>query len=60
MCGLIACTGVAKKCFPGLVNFVIAVAFHFCLNLPATFSQPGKHSFGTPVESRNILTCIKL
>ena len=27
--------------FPGLVNFVPAVAYHFCLNLPAAFSQPG-------------------
>ena len=24
----------------GLVKFVPAVAYHFCLNLPATFSQP--------------------
>ena len=29
-----------KECFSSLVNFVIAVAYHFCLNLPATFSQP--------------------
>ena len=29
------------------MNFVIAVAHH-CLNLPRTFSQPGKHSFGDP------------
>ena len=27
---------------PGLVNVVHAVAYHFCLNLPAAFSQPGK------------------
>ena len=27
--------------FAGLVNFIIAVAYHFCLNLPAAFSQPG-------------------
>ena len=27
--------------FPGWVNFVPAVASHSCLNLPATFSQPG-------------------
>ena len=26
---------------PGLVNFVPAVAYHFCLNLPAAFLQPG-------------------
>ena len=27
--------------FPGLVNFVPAVAYRFCPNLPAAFSQPG-------------------
>ena len=27
--------------FPGLVNFAHAVAYHFCLNIPAAFSQPG-------------------
>ena len=27
--------------FPGLVNFFPAVAYHFCLNLPAAFSQHG-------------------
>ena len=25
----------------GLVNFVPAFAYHFCLNLPAAFTQPG-------------------
>ena len=39
--------GSPKECFPGLVNFVTAV-YHFYLNLPRTFSQPGKHSFGDP------------
>ena len=29
------------EAFPGLVNFVPAVAYHFCLNLQAAFSQPG-------------------
>ena len=27
--------------FPGLVNSIPAVAYLFCLNLPAAFSQPG-------------------
>ena len=27
--------------FPGLENFVPAVAYPFCLNLSAAFSQPG-------------------
>ena len=26
--------GSPKECFPGLVNFVSAVACHICLNLP--------------------------
>ena len=38
--------GSAKRLKPGLVKFVPAVAYHFCLNLPGAFSQPGKHSFG--------------
>ena len=31
----------AKRRAPGLVNFVPAVAYHFCLALPAAFMQPG-------------------
>ena len=41
-------TGSPNECFPGLVNFVPAVAYHFCLNMPRAVSQPGKHSFGNP------------
>ena len=26
---------------PGLVNFITAVAYHFCPSLPAAFTQPG-------------------
>ena len=33
--------GTAKRLRPGLVNFVPAVAYHFCLNLPAAFTKPG-------------------
>ena len=33
--------GSAKRRSPGLVNFVTALAYHFCLALPAAFSQPG-------------------
>ena len=29
---------------PGLMNFVPAVAYHICLNLPAAFTQPGASS----------------
>ena len=31
----------AKVGAPGLVNLITAVAYLFCLNLPAEFSQPG-------------------
>ena len=31
----------AKVDVPGLVNFIPAVAYHSCLNLPAAFTQPG-------------------
>ena len=40
--------GPAKKQFPGCENFVLAVAYHFCLALPEKFSQPGNHSFAGP------------
>ena len=32
---------ISIRPFPGLVNSVPAVAYHFWLNLPATFSVPG-------------------
>ena len=56
-CGVVV-QGSPKECYPGLVNFVIAVAYHFCLNLPGAFSQTGKHSFGDPCRvpaSRSLL-----
>ena len=40
----------AKKRFPGLVNFVPAVDYLFCLNLPEKFSQPGTHFFARPCK----------
>ena len=33
----------SAKAIPGLVNFVIAVAYYFCLALPAAFTQPGSY-----------------
>ena len=33
--------GSSIRWAPGLVNFVPGVAYHFCLNLHAAFSQPG-------------------
>ena len=42
----------AEKVFvEGLVNFVPAIAYLFCLTLPAAFSQPHtKPFFGLPVQ----------
>ena len=33
---------------PGLVNFVTAVAYLFCLALPTAFTQPGAHLLPGP------------
>ena len=38
----------AKKRSLGLVKFVAAVAYHFCLVLPAAFTQPGDHLLAKP------------
>ena len=40
--------GLAKRLWTGLVNFVPAVAYHFCLALPAAFKQPGDHLLAEP------------
>ena len=34
---------LAEVSAPGFVNFITAVAYHFCLNLPVAFTQPGPH-----------------
>ena len=34
--------------YPGLVNFVTAVAYLFCLALPTAFTQPGVHLLPGP------------
>ena len=39
-----------------MVNFVTAVAYHFCLISPAAFSQPGKHSFDDPCKNLETFT----
>ena len=36
----------AKIGAPGLVNFITAVAYHFCPSLPAAFTQPGASTSG--------------
>ena len=33
--------GSTNRRAPGFVNFVLALAYHLCLNLPAAFTQPG-------------------
>ena len=38
----------AKRLWPGLVNFVTAVAYHFCLSLPTAFTQPGRSPLAEP------------
>ena len=40
--------GSAKRYQLGLVNFTVAVAYHFCLSLPETFTQPGRRLFAEP------------
>ena len=40
--------GPAKTRSPGLVNFIIALAYHFCLALPAAFTQPRYHLLAEP------------
>ena len=37
-----------RRLRPGLVNFVPAVAYHFCLNLPEKLSQPGNGILAQP------------
>ena len=36
--------GSAKRLWPGLVRFVSALAYHFCL----AFTQPGDHLLAEP------------
>ena len=39
---------LAKRLWPGLVNFVPALAYHFCLILPAGFTKPGRILLAEP------------
>ena len=48
--------GPAKLWSPGLMNFVSAVAYLFCLNLPAAFSQPGDQNFAGPCSRTHSFT----
>ena len=49
--------GSPKEWAPGFENFVPAVAYHFCLTMPAKFSQPWVHSFGNPCALSKLI-CI--
>ena len=40
--------GSATRWAPGLVKFAPALAYHFCLAMPATFMKPGAHLFAEP------------
>ena len=44
----------AKRWVPGLVNFVHALAYHFCPALVAAFTQPGAHLFAEPCTSKSL------
>ena len=46
--------GLANWRAQGSVNFVPAVAYHFCLNLPAAFTQPRAHLLAEPCMARNL------
>ena len=47
--------GRTERLFLGLVNFVPAVAYRFCLNYPAIFSQPGNGLIVQPCTLHMIL-----
>ena len=48
----------AKICAPGLVNFVHAFVYYFCLALPAAFTQRGVHLLGEPCRMQVQCHCI--
>ena len=50
--------GSAKRWSPELVNFVIALAYHFCLASPAAFTQPEDHVLAEPSISVSNATII--
>ena len=45
--------GSPERLRPGLVNFVTAVAYNFCLSLPAAFTQPGCSLLAGPCTQTN-------
>ena len=49
--------GSAKRQSQGLVNFVGAVACHFCLALPVAFTQPRARLLAVPCSKISVFTC---
>ena len=49
---------LAKRWSPSLVSF--AVAHHFCLALPAAFTQPGDHLLAEPCTNMSSLKFLLL
>ena len=50
--------GSAKRWSPGLVKFVSAVAYYFCLALPAAFTQPGPAFFLAKLPNPVLFTTV--
>ena len=48
--------GSSNRRAPGFVNFVPAVAYHFYLNFPAAFTQPGTRLLEEPCTVRKCQT----
>ena len=46
----------AKRRVQGLVNFILALAYYYCLALPAEFMQPEAHILAQPCHSYIYLT----
>ena len=46
---------LAKVGASGLVNFITAVTYHFCLNLPAAFTQPGAPTLADLCTLKNVV-----
>ena len=61
--GKVACLKYRDSLFLGLANFVPGVAYHFCLNLPGAFLQPGNGLLEIPcIQSqiqRFLCGCVK-
>ena len=50
---ILSATGLGKSHVPTLVNFVPAVSYCFCLNLPAAFSQLGNGNLPHPCTKKS-------